>query len=437
MKGIMITAPSSGSGKTTITMGIIRAIKNMGNNVCAFKTGPDYIDTAFLSKAAGRIAGNLDMHLQGENGMKMALSLGEGDMCVIEGVMGYFDGMHNTFINSSYDISKKIGANAVLVYTMKGEMFSAVPKIKGMVDFNGSMIKGVILNRVKKTHFDMIKGPIEEYTGVKVIGYVPPMEDVELESRHLGLVQSLEIEDIEERLEKLSKTIMDTVDMNMLIELMSELDVKSMVEFKKRNIKVGIAYDKAFSFYYRENIYMLEKTCEVKYFSPINDKEIPECDLIYLGGGYPEVFSEELSKNTEMRNSIREFAQNGGCIFGECGGFMYLTNCIDGIPMAGVFNGESTMTKSLQRFGYLNMELKEDCLLGKKGEKLTAHEFHKSKTVIDDSALYKIKNAMGSKEWECGYGYKNTLAGYPHINFIGNIPAFNRMLDYIEERKNN
>lgn len=434
MKGIMITAPSSGSGKTTITMGIIRAIKNMGNNVCAFKTGPDYIDTAFLSKAAGRIAGNLDVHLQGENGMKMSLSLGEEDMCVIEGVMGYFDGMHNTFVNSSYDISKKIGANAVLVYTMKGEMFSAVPKIKGMVDFNGSMIKGVILNRVTKAHFDMIKGPIEEYTGVKVIGYVPPMEDVELESRHLGLVQSLEIEDIEERLKKLSKTIMDTVDMNMLIELMSELDAKPMVEFKKRNIKVGIAYDKAFSFYYRENIYMLEKTCEVKYFSPINDKEIPECDLIYLGGGYPEVFSGELSKNTEMRNSIREFAQNGGCIFGECGGFMYLTNCIDGTPMAGVFNGESTMTKSLQRFGYLDMELKEDCLLGKKGERLTAHEFHKSKTKIDDKAIYKIQKVMGKKEWECGYGYKNTLAGYPHINFIGNIPAFNRMLDYIEER---
>lgn len=435
MRGIMITAPSSGSGKTTITMGIIRALKNMGQSVCAFKTGPDYIDTSFLSSASGLKAGNLDLYIQGEDEMNMALNLGEGDMCVIEGVMGYFDGIYNTYENSSYDISKRIGVNAVLIYTPKGEMFSAVPKIKGMVDFKDSMIKGVILNRVSKKYYDMLKAQIEEYTCVKVIGYIPQIDDIEIESRHLGLIQSMEIDDIEKKLDRLANAVCETVDMQELIKLMREIKTKPIIKLKKRNIRVGIAYDKAFSFYYKENLYLLNSTCEVVYFSPLHDKKLPEVDFIYLGGGYPEVFKEELSKNKAMKNSVRQFADNGGFIYAECGGFMYLTKGIEGYPMVGLLNGESVMTNSLQRFGYIEIELIKDSPFGKCGERLTGHEFHRSKTNVIGDALYKINNVVGNRTWECGYRYKNAFGGYPHINFIGNLNAYNNMLDYIEKTK--
>jgi cobyrinic acid a,c-diamide synthase len=435
MKAIMITAPSSGSGKTTITMGLIRALKKKGLRVSAFKTGPDYIDKAFLETASGNFAGNLDMHLQGEEGMKNSLALADGDCCVIEGAMGYFDGIYNTWTNSSYHISSSLGVNAVMVYTPKGEMFSAIPKIKGMVEFEDSRIRAVILNKVNKHYYTLLKEQIEKYTGLKVLGFIPDMEDVELKSRHLGLVQSSEINDIESKLDKLSEVILNSIDMDMLISIMNDMDKAVTINTEKRNIKVAVAMDKAFSFYYRENLDMLEKSCEVVYFSPMNDSILPYCDFLYLGGGYPEIFREELSENASMLESIREFSETGGCIYAECGGFMYLTENIEGSEMVGVFKGKSEMTSKLQRFGYINLDIKKDCILGKVGDTLTAHEFHRSVSTVEGEEIYKIRKTMGEKAWECGYSYKNTLGGYPHISFLGNKKAFSSMLDYIENNK--
>lgn len=433
MKAVLIAAPSSGSGKTTVTMGIIRALKNKGCKVSCFKTGPDYIDTAFLQASCGSRAGNLDMHLQGEEGMKKALSLDTGDICIIEGAMGYFDGIYNTFENSSYDISRSLGINSILIYTPKGEMFTAVPKIKGMAEFQDSNIKGVIFNRVTKHYYQLLKEAVEKYTDLKVLGFIPAMEDVELKSRHLGLVQSVEVEDIESRIEKVAKAVAEYVDMEALKALTIEIEPVPFEEPKKRKIKAAVAMDKAFSFYYRENLYMLEKSCDVVYFSPLNDKVLPDCDFLYLGGGYPEVFNHELSKNTSMTASIKSFAEAGGCIYAECGGFMYLLDTIEDARMAGVLKGSSCLTKSLQRFGYIDIELKEDCMLGAAGDKLTAHEFHKSTSIVDAQPVYKIKKTMGNNTWECGYRYKNVFAAYPHISFLGNMKAFESLLDYTEK----
>ncbi len=418
-----------------VTIGIIRALLNMGFDVCGFKTGPDYIDTAFIKEASKKDAGNLDMHLQGRDGVKKSLYMGEGEYCVIEGAMGYFDGLYNTFENSSYDISRLLGVNSILVYTPDKEMFSAVPKIKGMAEFEGSTIKGVILNRVSEKVYGMLKGQIEKYTGLFVLGYIPQIDDIEIKSRHLGLVQSAEIDDMEDRIEKVASAIRKNIDMKLLVNLMEDICGMPYEHVEKRNIKAAVAMDKAFSFYYRENLKLLAESCSVGYFSPIKDNSLPECDFLYIGGGYPEIFRHELSGNKEMLSSIKSYAKDGGCIYCECGGFMYLTEQIEDCSMVGIFKGKTMLTNKLQRFGYIDIQLKSDCMMGKRGDKLTAHEFHKSISDVKAPALYSIRKTMGDKTWECGYSYKNVLAGYPHINFLGNMDAYLSMLDYVEHHK--
>jgi cobyrinic acid a,c-diamide synthase len=176
--------------------------------------------------------------------------------------------------------------------------------------------------------------------------------------------------------------------------------------------------------------------CEIEYFSPLQNQRIPYCDLLYLGGGYPEVFDEDLTKNKTMLDSINSFSQRGGFIYSECGGFMYLNKTINELPMVGIFKGTSKMTKALQRFGYIEMQLREDCFLGKKGDKITAHEFHKSATQIEDEPIFSIGKTLGDAKWECGYLVKNTYGGYPHIHFLGNMNVLNNILDSIERSKN-
>jgi len=436
MKGIMITAPTSGSGKTTVTMGIIRALSNMGLDICGFKTGPDYIDTSFIRQASGKEAGNLDMHLQGELGIKQSLGLGEGECCVIEGAMGYFDGIYNTYENSGFHIAKTLNINAILVYTPQREMFSAVPKIKGMADFPGSAIKGVILNRVSEKTFRLLKDPIESFTGLHVLGFVPEISDIELESRHLGLVQSSEIGDINCRIQKAADIIKQNIDLRLLVRLMEDIKTLPVDYPSKRKIKAAVARDKAFSFYYRENLNLLCRCCDVEFFSPLTDTKLPLCDLLYLGGGYPELFKNELAQNLSMLASIKNFADKRGCIFAEGGGLMYLMDYIENCKTVGVFPGRTMMTDKLQRFGYIDIKLKKDCMLGKAGDRLTGHEFHKSITITENTnTVYDIKKTKADKSWSCGYKYKNVLAGYPHISFLGNRNSFLSMLDYVDKRK--
>ena len=435
MRSIMITAPASSSGKTTITMGILRAMKNMGFDICAFKTGPDYIDRGFLERACKGRAGNLDMHLQGKKGILSALSLTSAEYCIVEGAMGYFDGIYNTYINSSYDISKKLGINSILVYTPKGELFSAIPKIKGMAEFKASSIKAVIFNNISKKHYEMLKEALEKHTDLKILGFLPSMDAVELKSRHLGLVQSIEVEDIDFRIEEISKMASAYIDINGIIKLMTDININREPAMGKYDVKVAIAKDKAFSFYYSENLSILERACAVNYFSPMEDKSLPQCDLLYLGGGYPEVFKKELAENKTMLDSIKKHSESGGYVYAECGGFMYLTDSIDGEAMVGVFPGKSRMTDKLHNFGYTDMELKVDCMLGRKGDKITAHEFHKSVTELQGDTIFEVSKTMGKNTWESGYIYKNTYGGYPHISFLGNLPLLKNILDSIERSK--
>ncbi|PCI24930.1 MAG: cobyrinic acid a,c-diamide synthase [SAR324 cluster bacterium] len=436
MKSIMIAAPASGNGKTTLTLGILRALKNRGLDVCAYKTGPDYIDRAFLETASGKPAGNLDMHLQGREGMYQSLSLSNSEYGVIEGVMGYFDGIYNTWQNSSYHISRLLDIPTLLVYSPKGEMFSAIPKIQGMCDFEGSTISMVVFNQVTEHYYQLLKEAVEEHTNLKVLGYIPKTEAFSLKSRHLGLIQEQEIENLDQTIDHIAQIVEEQLDLNSLIEAMRPVTLPKAIEaprFPHYGIRVAIAKDRAFSFYYKENLEMLEACCEVSYFSPLSDEKIPDCDLLYLGGGYPEVYRQRLSQNTAMLESIRAFVEDDGYVFAECGGFMFLTDFIEEDAMVGIFPGKSSLTKRLQRFGYIDLKLKEHCLLGEKGDSLTAHEFHKSISDVKGKSLFQIQKTMGEKSWECGFQYKNVLAGYPHIHFLGNQKAFQHMLFTVQQ----
>lgn len=435
MKTIMITGPSSNSGKTILTLGLIRAIKNRNINVSAFKTGPDFIDTKYLELASGKRAGNLDMHLMRREGIFKSLEMNQGDFAVIEGAMGYFDGIYNTFENSSFDMSKELNVPSILVYTPKGEMFSVIPKIKGMVDFPGSKIKGVILNKVSKTMYELLKERIEEYISVEVLGYLPYDDDLIIESRSLGLKGAEEQDDYEELIDTASKAVEETIKIDRVLEMGNRLNIKPYEYKEKRNIKVAIAYDKAFNFYFNENLNLLENICKVEYFSPLKDKKVPDCDFIYIGGGYPENYLRELSQNKSMIDSIHKESEKEKFIIAEGGGFMYLVSTIEGYPMVNIYKGKAIMTDKLQRFGYVDIELEEDTILGGKGNLISANEYHRSVIEIEGKPVFNIKKPKNKRKWQCGYKYKNTIAYYQHINFLGNIDNFYYLLDNIEKTK--
>lgn len=435
MNMIMITAPSSNTGKTTLTLGIIRALKNRGIDISAFKTGPDFLDTKYLGLAAKKTAGNLDMHIQGKDGIRQAIAMNTGELGIIEGAMGYFDGIGNTFKNSSYDISRELDIPSILVYTPKGEMFSVIPKIKGMVDFEESKISGVILNKTSKMMYIYLKEQIEKYIGIKVLGYVPLDHRLKLESRSLGLDDSYTEREKEELIAKLAHIMEKTVDLDEILKLSRIVEYENYIYPKKRDIIVGIASDEVFSFHYSENLKILEKICQVEYFSPLRDEKIPEADLIYIGGGYPELYSKELSENQSMIESIREYIEKDGYLIAEGGALMYLTDSIEDEDMVGIIEGKSVMTDRLKRFGYVNIQTKKDTIYGPAKTILVGNEYHKSEIHSSEENIFEITKPMSNRVWKCGYMYKNMIGYYQHINFLGNMHILENLFNNIEQEK--
>lgn len=435
MKTIMITAPASNAGKTTITLGLIRALKNRDIDVRGFKTGPDFIDTKLLSLASKRPSGNLDIHMMGEDGLKESLSMNRGQIALVEGAMGYFDGIYNTYENSSFDISKKLAIPAVLVYAPKGEMFSIIPKIKGMVDFQGSTIKALILNRVSESMYVLLKEQIEKYIDIKVLGYLPKDDSLKLEDESLGLKVDGDSKEVDLFIENAALKVEDTIDIDGFIELSKDLKIEAFKYPARRDIDIAIAYDQAFNFYYRENLNLLEEICNVEYFSPLKDKTIPHADLVYIGGGYPEKYRQALSENLSMIESLKTFSMDGGHILAESGGLMYLESSLEESSMAKIFNGRAKLTSKLQRFGYVDIELLEDTFFGKKGDIIKGQEFHKSLVETDEKEIFFIRKPMSKRSWKCGYRFKNTLGCFQHMNFLGNKTAFNNLLDRLEKNR--
>ncbi len=437
---IMLSATASGSGKTMITCAILQALYDRGLKVASFKSGPDYIDPMFHAKAIGVKSSNLDLFFTPKDILNYLFLKNSKDMdiSVVEGVMGYYDGIGvKTAKASSYEISVVLDIPTVLIVNCKGMSYSIIPVIKGFLEFKkDSKIKGVILNRVSSMVYSTIKEEIERELDIKVLGYFPELKDINFESRHLGLVKPDEIKDIKHKLKLLAKQAEETLDIDLILKIASEAEpvernlktenyIKSFEDCEK--VKIAVALDEAFCFYYKENLELLEKMgAEIIYFSPLKDFKLPEnIDGLIIGGGYPELYAKELSENVSMLNSIKNALENGMPCISECGGFMYLQNTLEDkngntYPMVGFLNSYSYKTDKLNRFGYITLIAKEDNFLCSKGESIKAHEFHYWDST-DCGKFFEAEKANKNKSWECVQFKKNTIAGFPHMYFYSNL----------------
>ena len=424
---IMIAAAGSGSGKTTITCALLEALKAKGRRPTSAKCGPDYIDTMFHSSVLGAPSTNLDLFFFDDNTARYLLAENgsKGDITVIEGVMGYYDGLGiDSTESSSYHLAKVTETPVVLIVNSRGMALSVVASIKGFLEFRpDSNIKGVILNNCTESTYNTLKGVIEhEFNGeVKPLGFMPKMADCSLESRHLGLVTAQEVEDLNVKLMKLRDQAFKSIDLDGIMELAGdapdlEFDEPEIRRFDK-NVRIGVARDKAFCFYYEDSLKLLEKMgAELVDFSPMEDDFLPaDLDGLYLGGGYPELYQEQLASKVSMRGAVLRTVNSGMPTIAECGGFMYLTEGIGDSPMVGLLPGECSDQKKLMRFGYITLRAEKDNMLMKAGHEIPAHEFHHwdcTETGSDFTATKK-----NGRSWKAAFANDNLYAGFPHFNF--------------------
>ncbi|WP_243109987.1 cobyrinate a,c-diamide synthase [Clostridium sp. E02] len=435
---LMLAAPKSGSGKTTITCGLL-SLFQLKNITCrSFKCGPDFIDPMFHKHVLGIDGGNLDtFFLEKKEVSEQLIHQSQGSsLSLIEGVMGYYDGMGgNQTWASSYDVANAVSAPVVLILDGKGASLSLVPVVKGFLEYKeDSQIAGVILNRTSSVIAERLTPEIEAL-GVRVYGYLPECEEARLSSRHLGLVLPEEQRDLKEKFGKLARKLDETIDVEGLIHLAGNapaLQSESVREYgaavskNKEKVAIGIARDEAFCFYYQENLKLLEEMgAKLIPFSPLHEEHLPEgiCGLI-LGGGYPELYLNELSHNSVMREEIRLLAALDLPILAECGGFLYLHEEVESkehvsYPMAGVIKGRGYPVGKLVRFGYIEALVKKQTAFLNQGEKIRGHEFHYWDST--NNGTYMEAGKPGREQrYSCMHGEESILAGFPHLYYPSN-----------------
>ena len=446
---IMIGAPASRSGKTMVTCGILQAFVNRGLNAASFKCGPDYIDPLFHSKIIGTKSKNLDTFFSNEETIKYLFgkTAEKADISVMEGVMGYYDGAGGISTKgSSYELSRITNTPSILVINCKGMSLSIIPLIQGFLKYrNDSNIIGVILNQMSKNMYKIIKEQIENELDIKVLGYVPFVKELVIESRHLGLIMPEEMEDLHIRLNKLADIFEETVELDMILQMAEKAEelCYSIPEIPKltREVNIAVAKDEAFCFYYQDNLDILQDMgADLIEFSPIHDKELPEhIDGILIGGGYPELAAEKLSANKSMKKSIRSALKKGIPCLAECGGFMYLHEKMQDIsgqsyPMVGSIAGEVYKTDKLNRFGYINLTANYDQMAAKCGDTIAAHEFHYFDSNSCGDSFTACKPLRKTK-WNCIHGNENMAVGFPHLYYYSNINVPFRFLNRCLDRK--
>lgn len=430
----LIGAAASGSGKTLITCGILQALKNRGMRTASFKCGPDYIDPMFHSRVIGTKSRNLDTFFADEDTVRYLLARNASDceISVIEGVMGYYDGLAGISTEASaYDVAAKTGTPAVLIVNCKGMSVSAVPFIKGFLEYKrDSMIRGVILNQVSPMMYPRMKEMIETQLPIKVYGYVPAVKNCVLESRHLGLVMPEEIRNLQEKLQEFAGIIEKYVDVDGLLQMAQTAESYGSVREPevyqaKRPVRIAVARDEAFCFFYEDNLELLRRMgAELVDFSPIHDEKLPEqIQGLILNGGYPELYGEQLSANYSMRESIRRALAAGLPHTAECGGFMYLHENMEDMdgkpwPMVGSVAGKAYRTPKLTRFGYITLE-KGQCF-GMDAGSIPAHEFHyfDSENCGEE---FTAKKPLSKRSWKCIHSDERRMVGFPHLYYYGNI----------------
>ena len=438
---LLFAAPASGSGKTTVVCGLLRALKNRGKGVRAFKCGPDFIDPLFHETVVGVPSGTLDLFFSDQDQLKRLYCrhAAGADLCLIEGVMGYYDGLGAaTDRASSYAVARALDAPVVLIVDGRGQSLSALATLTGFLRFReDSRIRGVLFNRMSESVYNALK-PQVEALGVRPLGYVPKAPEVMVESRHLGLVTPGEIEDLGQKLDALAALLERTVDMEGLLALAGSAPALEAPPAPPipplPRTRIAVARDQAFCFLYRDNLDLLaDYGAELIFFSPLHDDALPAgAQGLILPGGYPELHARALSENESMRRSVREAIQNGLPCLAECGGFLYLHRELEDMegrswPMAGVLDARAYRTPRLGRFGYITLTAKADTAFLPAGEIVRGHEFHYFESESCGDAL-RAQKPTGSRGWDCGHSRGNLLMGFPHLYYPSDPQLIERFL---------
>ena len=440
-KRILIAGTGSGSGKTTITAGILKCLANRGIRTASFKCGPDYIDPMFHSRITGRPGRTLDPYFCDKDTLRFLMSSGAGncDMAVAEGVMGYYDGIGFTTEASTYYVAAATKTPVILVIDCKGMGASVGAVLQGFLEYTSgdSMIRGVIYNQLPAKLAQQAMKTAER-AGIRPVGYLPADRRVRLESRHLGLVTAEEVRDFDAVISRIASAMEGTIDINAIAGIAAEAETlvfpspSISVERKDRiQVRIAVARDRAFSFHYTENSEMLENEgCEIVPFSPLSDVRIPEnVDGMILSGGYPELYAEPLSQNESMKTSVFRAVTVGMPTIAECGGFMYLQDTLEGVdgvpyPMVGLLSGYCADSGALRRFGYVEVTAQNNGLLCKKGDSFRAHEFHHWDSTARGEDFTAVKPDK-SRQWNGGFHTETLYAGFPHI-FLPGCPEICR-----------
>ncbi|MCC8193574.1 MAG: cobyrinate a,c-diamide synthase [Deltaproteobacteria bacterium] len=436
---LVIAGTHSGAGKTSVVTGVLAALRGRGIPLYPFKTGPDYIDPAFHAHVAGTPSRNLDSWLLDSQTLR-GLFARNTDVCgiaVIEGVMGLFDGKGAGHEGSTAHVAELLDAPVVLVVNAEGLSRSAAAMVAGYASFQpGVSVRGVIANRIKsERQYALIRESVEEACGIPCLGYLPDDPACTLRNRHLGLIPPAETPALDAVVEKLGKSVAANIDLDGLIALAQAAPPLPRgtlpAPAASCSVRLGVARDEAFSFYYQDNFDCLaDMGAELVFFSPLRDAALPgDIHGLYLGGGFPEIFAEQLMENEAMRRAVREAAALGLPLYAECGGMAYVCASLTDaggreFSMAGVFPHHVAMTGNLQRFGYAEVEFLRDTALGPAGSRVRAHEFHYSR-LVDEGGDACLRMRKDTVSWTGGLATKNVLAAYPHIHFYSN-PALAR-----------
>ena len=445
---IMIAGTHSGVGKTTITTAVMAAFARDGSRVQPYKVGPDYIDPSYHTIATGNPSRNLDSWMLSDETVYRLFvqSAKEADVAVIEGVMGLFDGSQALGDKgSSAQIAKLLDCPVILIVDVKSMARSAAAMVSGFVNFDPDLkIAGVILNRIgSERHLRLVKEAIEAYCNVPVVGYIRKNAKLELPSRHLGLVPTVEGGTLPAKINSLADEIGEGIDFAGIMQIaLAADDMKSAGNMKSvsagiarnggaapsnKRVRIGLAWDEAFSFYYQDGLdELVRQGADLVRFSPLHDNELPaDLDGIYIGGGFPEIFIQELAANKGMLSRLRTTGERGMPIFAECGGLMYLTRVIVNFDnkeygMVGLVPGRCIMEKSLVGMGYIKAEALNNNVISTPGQKLRGHEFHYSRLDpdgLDFSYAFRLTRNRSGETFMDGYARNNILASYAHLHF--------------------
>ncbi len=450
MRAFVVAGTHSGCGKTTITLGLLAALRKQGLTVQPFKAGPDFIDSGLHQLATGRISRNLDLWMCGEEYVRASFHRhsGDADISLVEGVMGLYDGNPSTAT-----LAAVLDIPVILVVDAYGMAESAGPLVKGFTEWGGAKgdnraaVRGVIFNRVaSENHYLRLKAAVQ----TNVLGHLPRDMNFEIPHRHLGLLVAQEEPVSVADLDRLADTILKHIDVQAVLDLavvkqplisqIRPIGPVGRIKSKKKR-RLAVASDKAFCFYYPDNMDLLrEAGAEIVPFSPLTNVRIPDgVDGIYIGGGYPELYAGPLSQNRSMRASIAEWADSGRPVYAECGGLMYLCRNITDFDhntfrMAGIFPFETAMVRGKVHLGYRELLLAEDCILGRRGQVVRGHEFHYSDIAgarTRANTVYHVKNGAGAMLAPEGYRYKNVLGSYIHVHFGSNPSIAESFIDFL------